>query len=77
MSRVVEAVAKSLTPALRKVADHGIVRIDDEGRVLGKSAHGVAPALRDDLELAVAVELVPEEVPERNGPRPRTGDRLR
>ena len=77
VSRIVEAVAEDVAPAVREVGDDWVVRVDDECRVVREASDGVAPPLGDDLELAVAVELVAEEVPERHRARPRALHRLR
>src|SRR5262249_56765694 len=51
----------------REVADLRVVAVDDERSRRVERANGAAPALGDVLELAVAVELVAEEVPETDG----------
>ena len=53
----------------------GSSRVDDEGRALGQLPHRRAPALGDLLELAVAVELVAEEVAEADRARAAAGAR--
>ena len=47
--------------ALRDLAEQRVVGVRDECR-FGQARQGLAPALRDVLELAIAVELVAEEV---------------
>ncbi len=65
----------SSTPKLRRatsageVADLGIVGVHDE-LGLREGCDSVPPAGGEELELAVAVELVAEEVPEQQRPRP-------
>jgi hypothetical protein len=45
-----------------KLAELGVVAVDDEIRLVGQGGDGRAPPLRDELELAVPVELVAEEI---------------
>src|SRR5690242_182422 len=52
-----------------EVAHLWVVPVDDEGRLLRQSRNRHAPALRDELELPVAVELVAEEIPQADGAR--------
>ena len=54
-----------------------VVGVVDQFRVLWQMGHGTAPALGDELELAVTVELVAEEVPEANRSRPQASHELR
>ena len=61
----------------REITDERVVPVDHQGRAGPQRAHGVAPALGDELELAVAVELVSEEVPEADGARPDAAHHLR
>ena len=49
---------------LGEIGDDRIVGIHDERRVARKLPHRVAPALGNELELAVAIELVAEEIRE-------------
>ena len=55
----------------------GIVGVVDQLRGLRQVGHGSAPALGHELELAVPVELVAEEVAETDRPRPQALDELR
>ena len=68
MPRVVEAEAQDAGTSRVEITDDGVVGVDDERRLLGKRRDRLAPALRDELELAVAVELVSEEVAEEDCP---------
>ena len=61
---------------MSEVADLGIVAVDDE-LDRRKRGNGVPPAGGDELELAVAVELVAEEVAEEERPRPDAAGDLR
>ena len=70
---------KTTQPAAsaRELAELRIVGVDDEQRASGERRDRLAPALGDELELAVAVELVAEEVAEADRPRPRRAARPR
>ena len=63
--------------AAREVADLRIVAVDDEHRVVRQRRGRRPPALGDVLELAVAVELVAEEVAEQDRARPDAAGDLR
>ena len=67
--RVVDAEAEGVAALAAEIADLRVVCVDHEQRV-GESGHRVAPAGGDELQLAVAVELVAEEVPEQKRLRP-------
>ena len=69
-----KAVAAALA---RQVADLGIVRVHDHARVGRQVGHGGAPAAGDELELAVAVELVAKQVAEADRARPHAPRDLR
>src|SRR5262249_9932787 len=58
-----------------EISDLRIVAVDDEGRVGGQLLDGRSPTAGNELELAVSVELVAEEVAEtdRTGPQPPSG----
>ena len=71
--RVVEAV----DDAVAERADLRVVAVQDEHRLGRELVDGDAPALGDQLELAVAVELVAEEVAEANGTRAHAPEHLR
>ena len=71
--RIVDPVAQRVRAAFRKVGNERIVGVDHEDGRGGETAHGLPPALGDVLELPVAVELVAEEVPERNDTRAGRG----
>ena len=53
----------------RELAELWVVPIDDKRRPGAECSDGAAPALGDQLELAVAVELVAEEIAEAHDPR--------
>ena len=53
-----------------------IVRVDDEKRLFGKASDHRPPALGDQLQLPVAVELVAEEVAETHDARPDGGGQV-
>ena len=72
LARVVEPEAKRALAAVGEVGHDRIVAVHDERGRRGKLTDRRSPALRHDLELAVAVELVAEEVPERHDPRPQS-----
>jgi hypothetical protein len=75
-ARVVEPERDA--PRMR-VADGGelwIVGVDHEPRLLRQAGDRHTPALGDQLELAVAVELVAEEVAETDGARPQAAEQL-
>ena len=77
MTGIVDAEPKNALASHREVTDDRIVRVDDEGGVLGQGGDGRPPALGHELELAVTVELVAKEVSEEHRPRVGTDDRLR
>src|SRR5205823_5307122 len=60
----------------REVADKRVVAVDGE-RHAGQAAHRRPPALGDQLELAVTVELIAEEIPEAERARPQPARDLR
>ncbi len=65
--------------ALALSADLGeerVVGVHNERRPFGQIVDGASPALGDELELSVAVELVTKEVSERDHVRSRSPDRL-
>ena len=68
VARVVEAEDARAGVVARQVADLRVVAVDDEAGVRQRG-DGVAPAGGDGLELAVAVELVAEEIAEQDRPR--------
>ena len=61
VARVVETEDARAGVVARQVTDLGVVAVDDEAG-LRQRGDGVAPAGGDGLELAVAVELVAEEI---------------
>ena len=69
MPRIVEPEHDRSGPLPREIADLRIVPVDDEHGFFDQTPHDAAPALRNVLQLAVPVELVPEQIPETDGPR--------
>ena len=65
-------VARVALPA--EIGDERVVRVEHERRGAGVRGDDLRPALGDDLELAVAVELVAEQVGEQQRPRPQLAD---
>ena len=64
-------------PALpAQVSDLGIVAVDDERRIGRQLLHSRPPAAGHELELAVAIELVAEQVAEADRPRPEPPSHL-
>jgi hypothetical protein len=61
-SRVVQAENDAVGSVAAEVAHLRVVAVDDERRASAEVRNGPAPALGDELELAVPVELVAEEV---------------
>jgi hypothetical protein len=76
MRRVVEPEPYGVLAAVREIRHDRVVGVDDERGVVGEYRDRSAPALGDDLELAVPVELVAEQVSERDHPRTETLHRL-
>ena len=74
--RVVDPERDRAGASAREVADLRVVAVDDQRRVLRQLAPLRTPPLGDVLQLAVAVQLVAEEVAEQNGPRPHAPDDL-
>ncbi len=68
VGRVVEPEHDRFRPISRQVGDLRVVAVHDERRA-GERGDGVPPPRGDDLELAVTVELVAEEVREQQRPR--------
>src|SRR6476620_11779598 len=52
-----------------EIPDLGVVAVDDQRRVGREILHSRAPAFGDELELAVAIELVAKEIAEADHPR--------
>ena len=76
--RIVEPEDERSGPLAREIADLRVVAVDDEhAPPAPERARPSAPALRDVLELSVAVELVAEQVPEADRPGPDTARDLR
>ena len=72
LRRVVEAERDAARAVACEVADLRVVGVDDEHGVVGQRRDRGAPALGDLLQLAVAVELVAEEVARGTTARGRT-----
>ena len=68
--RIVEAEAERRLAAPGDVRHERIVAVCNHPGALRQRPHALAPALGDQLELAVAVQLVAEEVPEQHRLRP-------
>ena len=62
--RIVEAEDDGALVRVGERRELRVVAVDEQHGLGGQTAHGLAPALCDQLELAVAVELVPEEIAE-------------
>ena len=69
-ARIVEAEAEGGLPSPRDVRDERVVAVRHDPGVVGERLDALAPALGDQLELAVAVQLVAEEVAEQHRLRP-------
>jgi hypothetical protein len=76
MTHVVEPEAEGSLPPVGEVGDDGVVGVHDERRVGRERLHRRTPALGEDLQLPVAVELVAKEVREGDHTGPRALDRL-
>src|SRR5512133_3954349 len=63
-ARILDAEDNGAVPLAREVADLRVVAVDDHPGVPVECTNGLAPALGDELELAVAVKLISEQVPE-------------
>ena len=77
VARIGEPEAERPRSPVGKLGDNRVVGIDDERRLGGQLGDRGAPALRDGLELAVAIELISEEVGERDDARTGPCERLR
>ena len=67
-SRIVHAEQECSLASLRERGDERVVGVRDERRPSAEAGDGAPPALGDVLELAVAVELVAEQVAEAHDP---------
>ena len=74
---IVEAERDRVLAQVREIADLRIVAVHDQRRAVAQIGDGRPPALGNELELAVAVELVAKEVAEQKGPRTDTAGDLR
>src|SRR5687768_16713474 len=72
MPGVVESVDERTGALSREVTDLRIVAVHHEHGLFREVPDGGSPALRDVLELSVAVELVAKQVPQADGARPDT-----
>ena len=77
MSRVVEAEDQRSRALARQIADLRVVPVHHQDSVRRQLLRHLPPALGEVLELAVAIELVAEQVPEADGPRPGSPRDLR
>ena len=75
--RVVDPEQDDAVAALRERGDERVVGVRHQRRLGRKLRDRVAPSLGDVLELAVPVELVPEQVSEADGTRARAAHHLR
>ena len=75
--RATDGIVEAVDDAVAERPDLRVVAVQDEHRLGRKLVDGHAPALGDQLELAVAVELVAEEVPEADGTRAHAPEHLR
>ena len=62
--RIVQPEAQRSRRPFGEIGNHGVVGVDDERRAVGERGSHLSPAFGDELELPVAIELVPEEVRE-------------
>ncbi len=76
-ARIVEPVNGRQTVHVRECTERGVVAVDDERRLCVQCGDGGTPAPGDELELAVAVELVAKQVAETDGARPQAPQHLR
>ena len=74
---IVESEPNRTGTAVGKVRDDGVVRVHDERRLCREARHGRPPALGDELQLAVPIELVAKEIAESDDSRLRALERLR
>src|SRR5207237_3061093 len=77
MPRIVEPEDCRARVCAREIAHLRIVAVDHERGLRIELRNGAAPPLGHELELAVAVELVTEEVAETDGARPDAARNLR
>src|SRR5207244_11450725 len=76
-ARIVEPEGDTAGMGLAHRGELRVVGVVDEARIVRQAVQGFPPALGDELELAVAVELVAEEVAEADRPRPQAPHELR
>ncbi len=67
---IIDAERRRRGPLAREIAHLRVVCVDDELRTGRKRPDSLPPTLRDSLELAVAVELVAEQVAQADHPWP-------
>jgi len=77
MSRVVDAEAQRVLTLGSELCNDGIVGVHDQRGTRWKRVDRGTPSFRHDLELAIAVELVAKEVPERHDLWLRASEDLR
>jgi hypothetical protein len=75
--RVVDPEADRVAMPPRDVGEERIVGVHERRGSRVQAGDRGSPAIGDDLELAVAVELVAEEVAKADGLRPHTGGHVR
>ena len=71
LARVVDPEPERALPTVGEIGDDRVVGVHDERRLVGKVGDRRPPPLGDDLELAVPVELIAEEVRDRATTRGR------
>ena len=76
MPRIVDSEGQHALALAADLGEERVVGVHDQRRPFGQVVDGASPALGDELELSVAVELVTKEVPERDDMWSRSPDRL-
>src|SRR5207244_2324909 len=76
VARIIETEDEGPGSPGGEIAHLGVVAVDNDGGIRQRR-DGAAPAGGDVLQLAVAVELVAEEVAEKERPRPEPRRQLR
>ena len=76
-ARIVEAEGDAVRMTLAHGRELGVVGVVRELRIIRQRGHGGPPPLGHELELAVAVELVTEQVGEADRPGSESADQLR
>ena len=71
--RVLDAEVAHAGVLASEVGDQGVVRVGGQLRARRQGGHRRGPAVGDRLQLAVAVELIAEQVAQHDGPRAQLG----